>query len=62
MSLPQIGNGAFRGSDLESSGVRGRTRSTDANYTLRFPKRSPDKGFKYIRLIHPFMRGRVVVD
>lgn len=60
--LPQIGNGAFRGSDLESSGVRGANAPTDANYTLRFPKRSPDKGFKYICLIHPFMRGRVVVD
>lgn len=59
--IPRIGNGAFRGSDLESSGVRGANAPTDANYVLRFPKRSPDAGFKYICLIHPFMRGRVVV-
>lgn len=58
--LPQLGNGAFRGADLESSGVRG-ANSGDRNYVLRFPKRSPDAGFKYLCLIHPFMRGRVVV-
>jgi hypothetical protein len=55
------GNGAFRGADLESSGIRGANAPGDQNYAVRFPKRSPDAGFKYICLIHPFMRGSVVV-
>ena len=59
--IPRQGNGAFRGSDLESSGVRGANARSDQNYVLRFPVRSPDAGFKYLCLIHPFMRGRVVV-
>jgi plastocyanin len=59
--IPPHGNGAFRGADLESSGVRGANAPGDQNYVVRFPERSPDAGFKYICLIHPFMRGRVVV-
>jgi plastocyanin len=59
--IPPQGNGAFRGGDLESSGVRGANAPGDRNYVLRFPERSPDAGFRYICLIHPFMRGRVVV-
>ena len=60
--IPPSGNGRFRGSDLESSGVRGANSPGDENYVVRFPVRSPDAGFTYICLIHPFMRGRVVVD
>jgi plastocyanin len=59
--IPPHGNGAFRGADLESSGIRGANSPGDQNYAVRFPKRSPDAGFKYLCLIHPFMRGSVVV-
>lgn len=56
------GNGVFKGRDLENSGVLGANSFLgDANYELRFPKASPDGGFKYLCLIHPFMRGRVIV-
>ncbi|HEX9122266.1 MAG TPA: hypothetical protein VF984_02740 [Actinomycetota bacterium] len=59
---PEIGNGVFRGSDLENSGVRGATSYLgDANYDLRFARRSTDGAFRYICLIHPFMRGKLVV-
>jgi len=56
------GNGVFRGGDLESSGALGRHAAfgNDA-YSLRFRTTSPRTGFKYLCLIHPFMRGRVVV-
>jgi hypothetical protein len=56
------GNGVFRGGDLESSGARGRHAAlgNDA-YSLTFRATSPGTGFKYLCLIHPFMRGRVVV-
>jgi plastocyanin len=60
-TLP-MGNGVFKRNDLESSGVRGVTSYLgDANYELRFAKRSTDGPFKYICLIHPFMRGKVIV-
>jgi len=60
--VPSQGNGAFKGGDLESSGVRGANAPGDANYQVRFASRSSGAPFKYICLIHPFMRGRVVVD
>lgn len=59
--IPPHGDRVFRGADLESSGVRGANAPGDRNYVVRFPERSPNAGFKYICLIHPFMRGRVVV-
>lgn len=56
------GNGVFRGNDLENSGVLGANSFLgDSNYRLRFTRPSPDGGFKYLCLIHPFMRGRVIV-
>lgn len=60
--VPPAGNSVFRGNDLESSGVLGSNSPLgDANYELRFSSRSPNAGFKYICMIHPFMVGRVVV-
>ncbi|MCI0635663.1 MAG: hypothetical protein L0206_17365 [Actinobacteria bacterium] len=60
--VPAQGNGIFSGPDLESSGVLGANSTEgDANYELTFKRGSPTSGFKYICLIHPFMRGRVVV-
>jgi plastocyanin len=57
--VPRVGNGTFVGHDLENSGVRG-SELPDANYHLKFGARS-STGFKYICMIHTFMRGRVVV-
>ncbi len=62
--IPKLGDGTFTGRDLESSGVRGSNSALlegDANYRLRFDASSSGEGFKYICMIHTFMRGRVVV-
>jgi plastocyanin len=60
--VPVDGNGTFRGADLESSGVRGLLSPLgDDNWDLTFTRSSGDEPFKYLCLIHPFMRGRVVV-
>lgn len=61
--VPPQGDGNLsKGSELQSSGVRGAFTSTgDANYDLKFGATSSAQGFKYICMIHPFMRGRVVV-
>ncbi|TMK27638.1 MAG: hypothetical protein E6G61_11380 [Actinobacteria bacterium] len=62
--VPKLGDGTVTGRELESSGVRGAGSSAlggDANYNLRFGATSSGTGFKYICMIHPFMRGRVVV-
>lgn len=56
------GDGIFRGSDYENSGVRGASFAPRVDsWDLRFARRSGDKPFKYICLIHPFMLGKVVV-
>lgn len=56
------GDGIFKGSDYENSGIRGADAPTVASWDLKFPKASPDKGFKYFCLIHsPFMGGKVIV-
>lgn len=60
----QRGDGTFTGRDLENSGGRGANSALfegDSNYQLRFAERSPDGGFEYICLIHPFITGKVVV-
>jgi plastocyanin len=64
-AFPQ-GDGVYKGGeDFENSGVRGANltppSAEDAPYDLRFSKTSSKKGFKYLCLIHPFMRGTVVV-
>ena len=58
--LPQ-GNGTVtRRKDLESSGVLGSNVPGPAAYDLTFARRL-DGPYKYLCLIHPFMRGRVLV-
>lgn len=51
--------------DFANSGIRGQLADPPASglnpYTLRFAKRSR-KAYKYICLIHPFMRGRIKVS
>jgi len=60
-SLP-AGNGRVTSKrDFENSAVRGANFPSDDPYTLRFPERSGDTPYKYVCLIHPFMRGRVFV-
>ncbi len=50
------------GGEFQNSGVRGAFTSIgDANYDLKFGATSSAQGFKYLCMIHPFMRGRVVV-
>ncbi|MDQ3956980.1 MAG: hypothetical protein M3273_01525 [Actinomycetota bacterium] len=57
----ETGGGAFAGADYENSGIRGPSGATNASWDLRFTKLSPDDGFGYLCVIHPFMRGRVIV-
>jgi plastocyanin len=60
--VPVGGNGMFRGADLESSGVRGLLSPLgDDNWDLTFTRSSGDEPFRYLCLVHPWMRGRVVV-
>lgn len=60
--VPHAGDGAVRGhKDFESSGWRGSNQPSRMPYTLRFPKASGEKPFKYVCVIHPFMRGKVAV-
>lgn len=62
--MPESGDGRLTShSDLESSGVRGSTHTEigDAPWTVEFTKPSGKKAYKYICLIHPFMRGKVKV-
>ena len=55
------GDGVLRSAtDFENSGIRGDYFSRAA-WDLKFPRTSPDGGFKYICMIHPGMRGTVVV-
>jgi plastocyanin len=62
LTVHQYGNGTFRGGDFETSGVRGDFGVSTEPYTLKFAKRSPKKGFKYMCMIHGgFMDGTVVV-
>lgn len=58
------GNGKVSSkSDFENSAVRGPSPevSSNAPFTLQFTKASGDTPFKYLCLVHPFMRGKVVV-
>jgi plastocyanin len=59
-SIHQYGDGKFKRSDYESSGIRG---PGAPSYALKFTKRSDSKGFKYMCMIHgPFQSGTVEVD
>lgn len=60
-ALPS-GNGRVTSkSDFENSAVRGANVTSDDPYTLRFTKPSGRTPYKYVCLVHPFMRGRVKV-
>lgn len=65
-----VGNGTYTGgNDVEHSGVRlGEFLQApdflrdESPFDVKFSKVSPDKGFKYLCLVHgPFMSGRVIV-
>ncbi|HVF53384.1 MAG TPA: hypothetical protein VNC78_07210 [Actinomycetota bacterium] len=59
-----IGDNEFtHATDFANSGVRspGYPGLPTAPYTLRFPSLSPTAGFTYVCLLHPSMRGTVVV-
>jgi plastocyanin len=61
-TIYQYGNGTFKGNDFETSGVRGDFGLSTDSYTLKFGKKSPKKGFKYMCMIHGrFQSGTVVV-
>lgn len=56
----QQGNGVFGGrNDFENSGTRGANQPSQNSFDVRF-RRIPDGGVKYLCVIHPFMRGRIV--
>ncbi len=55
------GNGKYGGGRaFESSGARGGGLPEDP-FTLEFTRRSSKKGNPYLCMLHPFMRGRVIV-
>ena len=55
------GNKRYRGGDYSSSGLEGANINVGADpYTLKFTKTNR-KGYKYICLLHPFMKGKVGV-
>jgi hypothetical protein len=56
----EMGNGMFGGSDYENSGIQGATAGA-SHWDLKFTDTTGRKPFKYICLIHPFMRGGVRV-
>jgi plastocyanin len=56
----KVGDRVHKRRDFDSSGVRGANIGGQRSYKLRFTKRSR-KAFKYLCMIHPFMRGSVVV-
>lgn len=57
------GNGAYWGArDFETSGLIGPWAGIpNAPMTLRFPYRSPAGGYTYACMLHPTMRGKVIV-
>lgn len=60
-----IGEGVFIGdADFETSGVRGAAYPglTTGPYLVRFPVISPADGFAYACLLHPTMRGSIIVE
>lgn len=60
-SLPS-GNGRVTSkTDFENSAARGIGSPTSAAYTLQFPSVSGETPFKYLCMVHPFMRGKVFV-
>jgi plastocyanin len=63
---PQFGGPAGNGvatsvKDFESSGIRGANLGFADPFELRFAKRTKNVPFTFICLIHPFMRGKVIV-
>ena len=55
------GDKRFGGSDYSNSGISGANVNVGASpYTLKFTRKNR-KGFKYLCLIHPFMKGKVAV-
>jgi plastocyanin len=61
-SVHPYGDGKFKRSDYESSGVKGPIVGDTSSYTLKFTKKSDSKGYKYMCMIHgPFQSGTVEV-
>ncbi len=59
---PPAGNGVVTGvKDFESSGIRGANLGITESFEVRFAKRTKDAPYTFICLIHPFMRGKVIV-
>lgn len=64
-----VGDGIYTGGDdFENSGERGPAAFTsnppfvgNASFDVKFAKLSGDEPFKYMCLVHPFMKGRVAV-
>jgi plastocyanin len=49
--------------DFESSGIRGSNVGLSDPYEVRFTKRTQKHApFTFICMVHPFMRGKVIVD
>lgn len=63
---PQFGGPAGDGvassvKDFESSGIRGSNVGISDPFEVRFTKRTKNVPFSFICVIHPFMRGKVIV-
>jgi plastocyanin len=59
---PPAGNGVVTSTkDFESSGLEGANAGLSDPYTLKFAKRTMDRPYTFVCMIHPFMHGKVLV-
>lgn len=59
---PPAGDGVVTSThDFESSGIRGANAGITDPFTLKFAVRSDNGPYTFVCMIHPFMRGKVVV-
>lgn len=60
--LPPAGDGVVTSThDFESSGVEGANVGNAAPFTLRFAAKTENEPYTWRCMIHPFMRGKVIV-
>jgi plastocyanin len=59
---PPAGDGVVTSTkDFESSGLEGANAGLSDPYTLKFAKRTMDRPYTFVCMIHPFMHGKVLV-
>ena len=59
---PPAGDGVVTSTkDFESSGLEGANAGLNDPYTLKFAKRTTERPYTFVCMIHPFMHGKVLV-